>query len=188
MLRSVMTTIAANLAANLRRLRDGLGLSQQQIASIAGVPRPTWANLESGESNPTIAVLVKAASALNVDVEKLLRPPPEAARVTPAEVLKSRRKGNVAVRELLPEPVVGLELERLSLPPKSHLSPAVHPKGTHKYAICEVGELSVNVGTSHYSVRTGDVVVFRGDQPHGFRNTGRAGAVLYCVVTFAGVG
>jgi transcriptional regulator with XRE-family HTH domain len=181
-----MSTIAANLATNVRRLRDALGLSQQQIAAIAGVPRPTWANLESGEANPTIAVLVKAASALNVDVEKLLRPPPEAARVIPAEVLKSKRRGHVAVRDLLPEPVVGLELERLSLPPRTQINPQAHPTGSHKYAICEVGELSVTVGKAQYAARTGDVVVFRGDQSHGFRNTGRSAAVVYCVVTFAG--
>jgi XRE family transcriptional regulator, regulator of sulfur utilization len=51
--------IGANLADNLRALREARGLSQQQIAEIAGVPRPTWAHLESGAANPTVAVLVR---------------------------------------------------------------------------------------------------------------------------------
>jgi len=42
--------------------------TQQQIAKLAGVPRATWANLESGAANPTLAVLVKIAAALSVYV------------------------------------------------------------------------------------------------------------------------
>ena len=52
--------IARNLADNLRALREARGFSQQQIAKLAGLPRPTWANLESGSANPTIAVLTRA--------------------------------------------------------------------------------------------------------------------------------
>ncbi len=67
--------ISANLADNLRQLREARGLTQQQLAKIAGLPRPTWGNLESGAANPTIAVLVKVASALQVSVEELLPQP-----------------------------------------------------------------------------------------------------------------
>lgn len=42
------------------------GLSQQQIARIADMPRATWANLESGAANPALSVLVKVAQALQV--------------------------------------------------------------------------------------------------------------------------
>ena len=50
-----MADSAANLAANVRRLREERGLSQQRIAQLAGVPRPTWASLESGSANPTLS-------------------------------------------------------------------------------------------------------------------------------------
>ena len=39
---------AANLGRNIQQLREARRLSQQQIAKIAGIPRATWANLESG--------------------------------------------------------------------------------------------------------------------------------------------
>ena len=54
--------IAAHLASNVRKLREARGLTQQQMAKLSGVPRPTWANLESGTANPTIAVLARVAA------------------------------------------------------------------------------------------------------------------------------
>ena len=42
-----MDDVATNLSENLRQLRETRGLSQQQLARLAGVPRPTWASLES---------------------------------------------------------------------------------------------------------------------------------------------
>ena len=49
--------LAARLSRNIRQLREARGLTQQASAALARVPRATWANLESGTSNPTLAVL-----------------------------------------------------------------------------------------------------------------------------------
>lgn len=177
-----MEDLSSNLARNIRRSRDVLGISQQRAAQLAGIPRPTWANLESGQANPTIAVLLRVSDALCVPIEELLRPKLASARVVSAESLPVRRRGKVAVRSLLPEPTPGLEIERLTLPPKAQLVLEPRASGAHQYCTCEVGEIEVNVGGEPYSARSGDVVVFRADQAHGFRNIGRTAAVVYCVL------
>ena len=64
--------IAQHLGTNVRKLREARGLTQQQMAKLAGVPRPTWANLESGQANPTLAVLARVADALQVRLEELI--------------------------------------------------------------------------------------------------------------------
>src|SRR5580704_4225680 len=69
-----------HLADNIKAIREARGLSQQQIAKSAAIPRATWTNLESGAANPTLAVLVKVASALEVRLDELLAPPRQAAR------------------------------------------------------------------------------------------------------------
>jgi transcriptional regulator with XRE-family HTH domain len=51
-----MNDLRANLGSNVRRLREARGLSQQRIAQLSDIPRPTWASLESGAANPTLAV------------------------------------------------------------------------------------------------------------------------------------
>ena len=63
-----------HLADNIKALRETRGLSQQQMAKAAGIPRATWTHLESGAANPTLAVLVKVAAALQVRLDELLAP------------------------------------------------------------------------------------------------------------------
>ena len=95
---------ADNLADNIKALRESRGLSQQQIAKAAGIPRATWTHLESGGANPTLAVLMKVASALQIRLDELLAPPRQPARHLTAAELPTRSKGQVAIRKLLPEP------------------------------------------------------------------------------------
>jgi XRE family transcriptional regulator, regulator of sulfur utilization len=68
-----------NLGANLKRLRDMRGLSQEQAARQARIPRATWASLESGSANPTLVVLTRVAAALAVSIEELIGRAPRAA-------------------------------------------------------------------------------------------------------------
>src|SRR4051812_1016811 len=95
-------SLAENIARNLRQLREARGLSQEQLAKLSGVPRPTWANLESGSANPTVTVLAKVATALQVSVEELISAPRAIARHYPAASLPVRKRGDVQVRRLLP--------------------------------------------------------------------------------------
>ena len=67
--------IASHLARNLAALRHVRGQTQDALAKAASVPRSTIANLESGEGNPSLAVLVKVASALGVPIDELLASP-----------------------------------------------------------------------------------------------------------------
>ena len=70
-----MEPLAGHLAANVKALRDARGMTQQQMARVSGLPRATWANLESGAANPTLAVLHRVAAALQVSLEELLAAP-----------------------------------------------------------------------------------------------------------------
>ena len=54
--------LAARLGHNIRTLREARGLTQQQMAKVSGLPRATWANLESGAANPTLGVLHKVSA------------------------------------------------------------------------------------------------------------------------------
>lgn len=179
--------IAARLGTNIRTLREARGLTQQQISTVAQVPRATWATLESGISNPTLAVLIKVADALQVRLEELLGPPRVAARHFPKDSLPVRVKGDTEIRRLLPEALPGLELERFELPPGAHFTGVPHTPGTREYLACERGQLDVAVAGEVFHLAAGDVVVFRGDQRHGYRNVGRSTAIGYSVVAFATV-
>src|SRR5262245_29946898 len=181
-----MAMTPANLGANLRALRAARGFSQQQAAAIAGIPRATWATLESGSANPTLTVLVRVAAALQVRVEELIAPPRPSGRLYRAETIAVRRRGSVTVRDLLPEKLPCAELGRLELPPGTTLAGVPHTAGTREYLTCESGRLELVTAGEVFALAPGDVVVFRGDQRHSYRNPGRVAAVGYSVVLLAG--
>jgi len=176
-----------HLADNIKALREARGLSQQQIARAAGIPRATWTHLESGAANPTLAVLVRVANALQVRLDELLAPARQPARLLRADDLPTRRRGTVAIRKLLPEPLPGLDLERMVLPPGTRMVGVPHTPGTREYLTCERGTVELAVAGERYTLGEGDVVSFRGDQRHAYHNPGAATTVAYAAIAFAPV-
>ncbi|MBI5512181.1 MAG: helix-turn-helix transcriptional regulator [Deltaproteobacteria bacterium] len=173
---------ASRLARNIRQLRDARGLTQAQAAKLAGVPRATWGNLESGEANPTLAVLTAVGEALQVSLEELVSAPRAGTRFFPRAELPERVQGHATVRKLLPEKLPGLDLERLELPPRGRMAGVPHTTGAREYLTCERGSLTLAVAGKVWTLGPGDVVVFRGDQRHGYGNPGEEPAVGYSVI------
>jgi quercetin dioxygenase-like cupin family protein len=63
-----------------------------------------------------------------------------------------------------------------------------HTAGTREYLTCERGRVELAAGGATFVLEPGDVVVFRGDQKHGYRNPGAVEAIAYSVVAFAPIG
>lgn len=177
--------LATRLGKNVVHLRKLRGQSQAELAALAGIPRATWANIESGAANPTLTILHKVALALAVSLEELVSPPRGHARHIPAADLPLKQRGHALVRKLLPDPLPGTELERFTLPPAGRMVGAPHTPGTTEYLICEAGRLILMASGERYDLAEGDVVVFRGDQKHSYRNDGDVDAVGYSVVLLA---
>jgi len=173
------------LGRNIQTLREARGRTQEQIARVAGIPRATWANLESGAANPTLSVLIKVAQALQVRLEELIEPPRRTGRLYRAAELPWREKNSVVVRKLLPETIAGLEIERMELPPRAAMGGVPHKLGTREYLTCERGQIELSAGGESFTLDPGDVVVFRGDQRHGYRNLVATTTVAYSVIAFA---
>lgn len=177
---------SANLAANLRRLREARGVSQQRVSDLAGIPRATWASLESGAANPTLDVMTRVANALQVSIEELIGPPRTACRLFTVEEMPERRRQGARLRPLLPEPIKGLEIARFVLDPGGSLVGLPHTPGTREYLTCEQGRIELVASGEKWQLDAGQVLVFRGDQRHSYRNLdGRRPSVAISVVCFA---
>ncbi len=176
-----------NLANNIRRLREAHGLSQQRMSELSGIPRPTWASLESGAANPTLTVLSKAAVALQVSIEELVGAPRTEVQHFRAADIRERKRQGVSVRPLVPEAITGLEISRMELDPGGRMIGVPHTAGTREYLTCERGRIELIVSGEHWMLETGDMIVFRGDQRHSYHNPdGGNSAVAISVVCFSG--
>lgn len=72
--------ILANIAANVRRLREDAGLSTYELAEKIDEYQPTIWRLEEAKNMPGAGLLARIAESLEVPADVLLAPPPVAAR------------------------------------------------------------------------------------------------------------
>jgi len=176
---------AANIARNIKQLREVRGLTQQRLSDLSGVPRATWAHLESGSANPTLSVLTKVAATLQISLDELIGPPRATGRFFKVGELKVHKRTGVEMRRVIPDAVPNLEVDRFFLPTGKRMTGAPHTPGTREYLACERGVVEVAVSGQIWKLEPGDVVVFRGDQKHSYRNAGDVDAVAYSVVAIA---
>lgn len=162
-------------------------MTQQQMARLAGIPRATWGHLETGSANPTLLVLDRAATALQVPLEELTASPRAFGRKYPKASLRTRKQGDGEIRQLLPDPIPGMLIDRMELPPRGRITGVPHMPGTREYLTCESGEIVLTVAGEEWRLAPGDVLVFRGDQRHSYANPGAYRAVGYSVVVLARV-
>lgn len=174
--------LRGRLARNVRELRQARGFTQQRMAKLAGVPRATWSNLESGTGNPTLTVLHAVCTAFQVSLEEIVAEARASARLYPKGSLPSRVRGEVQVSSLLPDKIPGMQIERLELPAGGRMIGVPHTPGTREYLTCESGSIELIASGESFQVGPGDVVVFRGDQRHSYGNRGRTTAIGYSVV------
>ena len=61
------------VAANLRRLRHGKKMTQEDLADRAGLSARYVSRIETGAASPTVTALGQLAQALGVDAVELVR-------------------------------------------------------------------------------------------------------------------
>src|ERR1700728_1969579 len=88
-----MTEVSWTTGIALRMARQTRGLSQQQLAGMAGITRQAVSAVESGHSDPSLRVALALASALGVTVEELFGPgiPVPVVRARPVAPLGGER-------------------------------------------------------------------------------------------------
>ena len=132
-------------------------------------------------------MLDKVATALQVPIEELTAAP----RGGGPALREERRcacgaRATASIRQLLPDPIPGMLIDRMELPAGGRIPGVPHMPGTREYLTCERGEIVLAVaGEAVDGWQPGDVVVFRGDQRHSYRNAGRETAIGYSVVVLA---
>lgn len=166
-----MDATASHLARNLVSLRHARRLTQDGLAKSASVPRSTVAKLESGDGNPSLAVLVKVAGALGVPIDELLASPRARVRRWGADEVAQRSKGRgVHIRALVPEPVPDEMMEVMDFEPGAVMGGTPHLPGTREFFTCLDGRVHLMVAGERYELAAGDVLAFPGNLPHSYQN------------------
>ena len=166
-------SLPARLGQNVRQLREARGLTQQQMARLAGCPRATWCHWSPAPRNPTLAVLDKVATALQVPIEELTAAPRATGRLYAKDSLRvapaGRRQHPPAAAR--PDPRHGDRPHGAAGP--AGASPACRTcRAPASTSPASRGEVVLAVAGDAVAAGPGDVVVFRGDQRHAYREPG----------------
>ena len=183
---SELLRVPEYLAVNIVNLRNARKLSQYDLSRAAGVPRSTINHLESGTGNPSLQNLLKLSTALGINVDELLaRPTNETQLVRKADLqARAKTKGRATIYNLLPNPIRGVELERMEIQVGGSYTGTPHLKGTKEYFNCVQGSAQIYVAGEAFNVSSGEVLVFPGDEKHSYRNSAKSLLVGISAVIF----
>lgn len=184
----ILDSTSRNLAANVLALRKQRNLTQAALAKLAELPRSTLTYIESGEGNPSLQNLTRLSLALQVSVEELLSAPRGRYQLVKSAMVASRARGPgqaVQVFELLPDPILGMHIDRMEFQKGARMGGTPHIQGTKEYLTCLQGEVTVRTGKQVFRVEKGDVLAFPGDQPHAYENSGPGRSTCISVVVLA---
>ena len=63
--------INKKVGKKIRRIRDGLGMTQEEVAEKIGIHVTSFGRIERGEANPPVSTIEKIANALKVHISEL---------------------------------------------------------------------------------------------------------------------
>jgi transcriptional regulator with XRE-family HTH domain len=175
--------VNARVAARVRDLRAGRGLTLGALAARSGVSRSMISLVERGEASPTAVVLEKLATGLDVPLAGLFEAPAPApahpvARAADQPSWRDPASGYVR-RNVSPEgyptPVRIVDVE---FPPGGRVAYETGPRETlvRQQVWVLAGEIEVTVGADTHRLGAGDCLAYTVDRPVMFHNPGDAPA------------
>ena len=170
-----MDDVIAGIGTKIRLLRQGRGLSLQQLAERSGVSAASIHKIERNSMVPTIAVLMKLARSLDRSVGYLVDE--EGAHTSSAVMVRAKHRDPMfasregVVMENLAGPSIRFAIEAavvtVDAGRDSGKSPLAHPGEELVYMLS--GSLEFEIDET-YLLRQGDSLHFRTDRPHRWRN------------------
>ena len=185
---SSLSEISDTVADNLKRRRSERGLSLSELASRSGVSRAMIHQIERRQSAPTINVLWKLSTALDLPFSALLEQP----AMCSVQVLKANRSwslrsadGRFVSRALFPlDGPRNSELYELRLLPDTEEVAEAHAAGTRENLVVAEGQLIVRVQDETHTLEAGDAIVFTADVPHSYLNPSSSETRAFLMMTY----
>jgi transcriptional regulator with XRE-family HTH domain len=152
---------------NVRRLREGAGLSLAGLARRSGIAKATLSSLETGAGNPTIATLDSLAAALSVPITELVLPerPGEARVVRGSEAERPGTDDRLIERFTAGGPV---EVYDIRYEPEDRIEYPGHATGFLERVLVHVGVLRAGPIDGTVELSPGDLATFPADRPHAY--------------------
>ncbi|QQW35315.1 helix-turn-helix domain-containing protein [Mycobacterium marinum] len=172
------------MTALLRAVRRQRGLTLEQLAQRAGLTKSYLSKIERGQSTPSIAVALKVARALDVDVGRLFSD--ESAHETITVDRAHDRLGPQSGRyHVLASTQLGKTMSPFVVRPTAGQDCAAdgpHPEHTgQEFVFVHTGSVELDYGDQTITLGTGDSAYFDASVGHKLRAVGTERAEVVVV-------
>lgn len=168
----------SQLADGLRRLRNERGLTQTEMARLAGVSPSAVSQAEAGHRGLALETLLTLSEALGVSLDDLLGRRPEEGYVLARRDRIPPRRGIVS---LLDDPSAGLRAHLITLGSGEEGGPPVVHKGA-ELVMVSAGLVQIELNAEAPVMRAGDALLVTRDAIRGWRNLLPEPARLFWIV------
>ncbi len=164
-------------------------MTLEQLSRMAGVSKAMLSQIEQGKVNPTVAVMLKIAGALQLNIGELIDTPvrENIFRIIPAsdERYTFRSDPLCTIRTLSPLSLEkSIEFYHLKLEAGGEIASESHFPGTEEFLHITRGRMTVSSGDQTAKISKGDSIHYRVDIPHTLINTGKGPAEAYMIVRY----
>jgi len=176
---------AVSFGAKLRKLREGAGLSVEELAGRVGMRASRLKKLEADEELAPVAEILRLARTLSVEPSAFMGE--GKAKVSPGRRRKalSTRTDDYAYETLCDEEHdKHLMPFRVTIDPKSKHKQVGYSHDGEEFIYVISGRLKISVGRKTKTLAAGESILFDSSKKHRLSNPGRRPTVLV-VVLFA---
>jgi transcriptional regulator with XRE-family HTH domain len=165
------------VTALLRAVRKQRGLTLAALADQTGLTKSYLSKIERGQSTPSIAVALKVARALDVDVGRLFSDEAAEERIT-----VDRADSAPGRYRALASTLLGKTMSPFVVRPTGDPSDDPHPEHAgQEFVFVHAGTVELDYADQTITLGTGDSVYFDASLPHKIRGVGRQRAEVVVV-------
>lgn len=173
--RTFMGNILNLIGINLKNNRKARGISLDRVSEITGVSKAMLGQIERGESNPSVAILWKIATGLNVSFSSFLKDTQKQQDLSfiPFKEINPviENQGSMKIYPLFFfDRRTGIEIFTIELEPNCDHCSEPHDEGVEEYIIVCEGTLEVVIDEIIYRLDEGDALRFHANKKHTYRN------------------
>ena len=177
------------LGGRLRALRTERHLTLESLSAMAGVSKAMLSQIEQDKVNPTVAVMLKIASALEINIGDLVDSPQRGniIRIIPAsdDRYTFLADPNCTIRTLSPMNMEkNIEFYRITLEHGAEMASESHFPGTEEFVYVNRGRVRLVTEDQATTIGRGDSIHYRADVPHRIVNVGRGKVEAYMIVHY----
>lgn len=168
------------MTALLRPVRRQRGLTLEQLAQQTGLTKSYLSKIERGQSTPSIAVALKVARALDVDVGRLFSA--EAAQEKITVDRAASRKGDGTRYRVLAPSLLGKSMSPFVVRPTDRMADDPHPEHAgQEFVFVHAGRVELDYGDQTIALGPGDSAYFDASVSHKIRAVGTKPAEVVVV-------